>query len=225
MPRRKVRPQRASTDELILEAAERLFARYGLDGVSLRQIGAAAGSLNSSAVQYHFGSKAKLVRAIFERRLPVLEVERAKLLALAKRENLLNDPRALLSVILLPIAEARDRDGRRSYAAFLLRMRQSEGAMGPRLDAADLSPLTSHVSELLAAAAAHMPAEAYRRRFRFACDIFLSELMEADRRDAGGAQAPPEDQRLADVLDIAVAALLAPVVTRDPAAMQSCPLI
>jgi AcrR family transcriptional regulator len=52
--------------EQIVLAAERLFAERGLDGVSLREIGAAVGNANNSAVQYHFGSKDQLVRAIFE---------------------------------------------------------------------------------------------------------------------------------------------------------------
>ena len=46
-------------------AAERLFALHGIDGVSLRQIAAEAGSANNSAVHYHFGSKTGLIAAIF----------------------------------------------------------------------------------------------------------------------------------------------------------------
>ena len=61
-----------STKEQIVLAAERLFAERGIDGVSLRQIGAAAGNGNNSAVQYHFGSKDRLVQAVFEYRLPRL---------------------------------------------------------------------------------------------------------------------------------------------------------
>ena len=61
-----------STKEQILLAAERLIADHGVDGVSMRQIGSAVGSGNNSAVLYHFGSKEKLVQAIFEYRLPRL---------------------------------------------------------------------------------------------------------------------------------------------------------
>ena len=48
----------------------------GLLGVSLRQIGAAAGNGNNSAVQYHFGTKDRLVQAVFEYRLPRLRERR-----------------------------------------------------------------------------------------------------------------------------------------------------
>ena len=61
-------------------AAERLFADRGPD-VSLRDIGSAAGNGNNSAVQYHFGSKVRLVRAIFEYRMPRIHARRAMLIA------------------------------------------------------------------------------------------------------------------------------------------------
>ena len=69
-----------STKEQIVLVAERLFAERGIEGVSLRQIGAAAGNGNNSAVQYHFGSKDRLVQAVFEYRLPRLR-ERGILVA------------------------------------------------------------------------------------------------------------------------------------------------
>jgi AcrR family transcriptional regulator len=52
---------------LILDAAEWLFAEYGITSVSNRQIGAVAGQGNTSAVGYHFGSKDELIRALIRR--------------------------------------------------------------------------------------------------------------------------------------------------------------
>lgn len=52
---------------LILDAAEWLFAEHGISSVSNRQIGAAAGQGNTSAVGYHFGSKEELMRALIRR--------------------------------------------------------------------------------------------------------------------------------------------------------------
>lgn len=54
----------AETREAIMAAAERLFAEHGLAAVSNRQISEAAGQGNNTAVGYHFGAKAELVRAI-----------------------------------------------------------------------------------------------------------------------------------------------------------------
>src|SRR4051794_41890454 len=59
-----------STKEQIVLAAEALFAERGIEGVSLRQIGAAAGNGNNSAVQYHFGTKDRLGQAGVEVPLP-----------------------------------------------------------------------------------------------------------------------------------------------------------
>ena len=68
-----------STKEQIVLAAEALFAERGIEGVSLRQIGAAAGNGNNSAVQYHFGDRDALVRALYELRLEPLNVRRTEL--------------------------------------------------------------------------------------------------------------------------------------------------
>ena len=56
--------------------AERLFTRDGVDGVSLRQIAVEAGLRNPASVQYHFGSKEALLRAVVELRLPPINERR-----------------------------------------------------------------------------------------------------------------------------------------------------
>jgi AcrR family transcriptional regulator len=56
-----------ATRDAILAAAERLFAEHGVITVSNRQISEAAGQGNNTAVGYHFGTKADLVRAIVQR--------------------------------------------------------------------------------------------------------------------------------------------------------------
>jgi AcrR family transcriptional regulator len=67
------------TRELLLDSAERLFAERGVDSVSLREITTAAGA-NVASVNYHFGSKEKLVREVFRRRLGPINEERLHLL-------------------------------------------------------------------------------------------------------------------------------------------------
>jgi AcrR family transcriptional regulator len=54
--------------ELLIETAERMFAEPGIHGVSLREIGFAAGERNNGGTRYHFGDTAGLVVAIVERR-------------------------------------------------------------------------------------------------------------------------------------------------------------
>src|SRR5512134_3133369 len=67
------------TKERILDAAEALFMVQGFTATSLRMITTRAG-VNLAAVNYHFGSKDELVRAVFTRRLGPLNRERVALL-------------------------------------------------------------------------------------------------------------------------------------------------
>ncbi len=55
------------TKQRILDAAERLFAERGFDGVSLRDITAAAG-VELALANYHFGPKKELYVAVIRRR-------------------------------------------------------------------------------------------------------------------------------------------------------------
>ncbi|HGS4526970.1 TPA: TetR/AcrR family transcriptional regulator [Vibrio cholerae] len=59
---------RSSTKEKILDVAEGLFAEYGFNDTSLRTITSNAG-VNLASVNYHFGDKKTLVRAVLNRYL------------------------------------------------------------------------------------------------------------------------------------------------------------
>lgn len=63
------------TKQRILAAAERVFADEGFAGASLRAITQQA-EVNLAAVNYHFGSKTGLYRAVFERRIEPVNQER-----------------------------------------------------------------------------------------------------------------------------------------------------
>jgi AcrR family transcriptional regulator len=64
-----------STRERILRAAERIYAASGFHGMSLRDVTLLAG-VNLAAVNYHFGSKDKLILALADRRLTPINAER-----------------------------------------------------------------------------------------------------------------------------------------------------
>ncbi|GAA1875861.1 TetR/AcrR family transcriptional regulator [Actinomadura bangladeshensis] len=64
----------------LLDAAEALYAARGVDAVSLREILQEAGARNATAVQYHFGDRAGILRAIFARHAPDVEARRHALL-------------------------------------------------------------------------------------------------------------------------------------------------
>jgi len=111
----------------IVLAAERLFAFHGIDGVSLRQISAEAGSSNNSAVHYHFGSKEGLIAAIFHHRLPQLISERRLLTARCDPDDL----RSRFEAQFLPVlnlAEAPDNH----YVSFVEQVQRRAMTSGPR---------------------------------------------------------------------------------------------
>ena len=68
-----------SGKERLLDAAEQLFAQYGFDGVSVRDITEAA-RVDVALVSYHFGGKRELFVSIFQRRAEPLNSDRAKFL-------------------------------------------------------------------------------------------------------------------------------------------------
>lgn len=61
--------------ERLLDAAEELFADYGFNGVSVRQIVRAA-KVNLGAIPYHFGTKENLFKQVIYRRALPLQKER-----------------------------------------------------------------------------------------------------------------------------------------------------
>jgi AcrR family transcriptional regulator len=97
----------------ILRAAEMLFAERGLDAVSLREVAIQAGQKNTNAVQYHFGSKEGLVRAIWERHATGIEAHRAALLAQAEGDLALAEA---VDMLVTPVlAKLDDPDSGREY--------------------------------------------------------------------------------------------------------------
>ncbi|QIQ21998.1 TetR/AcrR family transcriptional regulator [Zophobihabitans entericus] len=67
------------TAEKILNAAEKLFAEYSYNEVSIRQITETA-EVKLALAHYHFGSKEELYRTLIKRRIGILSRDRTQLL-------------------------------------------------------------------------------------------------------------------------------------------------
>jgi AcrR family transcriptional regulator len=70
---RRSQAESVRTQERILDRAERLFARKGYRGVSLRELALAAG-VRPFTIQHHFGSKLGLYQAVLNRWDPEVQV-------------------------------------------------------------------------------------------------------------------------------------------------------
>ena len=75
----------ANTRDLLIDAAERLFAAQGFESATIRGITREAGA-NVAAAHYHFGSKEALLRAVLDRYIGPLNGRRIELLDAAVRE-------------------------------------------------------------------------------------------------------------------------------------------
>ena len=94
--------EQPDTKERILDAAEALFAERGLDNTSMRIITQAAG-VNLAAVNYHFGSKEELIKAVFGRRLEAINSERSRRLDAVLRQGVTLE--GLLEAFISPSLE------------------------------------------------------------------------------------------------------------------------
>lgn len=87
-PRRKSvtkADQRAATMEQILDAAEELFSKRGLYGVTLKELGQKAG-IHQSLLHYYFEDKKDLFEAVIARRAPATIERRMAALDAYERE-------------------------------------------------------------------------------------------------------------------------------------------
>ncbi len=99
------------TKTRILDGAEQMFAREGFHNTSLRALTRLA-EVNLASVNYHFGSKKALLKAVIERRLlPLNAVREEKIgtvLALASQNSRPPTAEALLRAFIEPTLEFRN---------------------------------------------------------------------------------------------------------------------
>ncbi|MFN8024805.1 MAG: TetR family transcriptional regulator [Acidimicrobiia bacterium] len=209
----KLDPRTARAREAMVLAAERLFGERGIEAVSLREVGAAAGQRNNSAAQYHFGSREGLVDAIFEYRMGAIDLRRRELLTELDASGRGHNRRALLEAVLLPLAaELGAADGVSWYARFLQQV-----AFEPGFDvfAGPLREVTGAltvVSERLLAQLTDVPAELRGQRVRLTFRYFVHSLADRERAlGAGTATSATTPLLVSDLVDTGEALLTAPV--------------
>ncbi len=113
---------KASRKTRILDAAEALFAQYGYDGVTLRQITKQAG-VDVALANYHFGPKRDLFNAVLERRADVVNNARHNALDECLRAAGAKPPtvEAIIDAYVAPLGEIHNSadEGFRHYLALI----------------------------------------------------------------------------------------------------------
>jgi AcrR family transcriptional regulator len=186
--RRKNRNRQAGTrtgKERILDTAERLFARHGFYGVSVRDITEAAG-VDVALVNYHFGSKRALFAAVFQRRAEILNPERLARLEEVRRAALPGVPSLedIVNSFTYPLLErsARGGPGWKSYFALVAQVNNSP-EWGPVLMTQYFDPLVERLIAALREALPGCPLREIYWGYQFLTGALTITFAETGRID------------------------------------------
>ncbi|USG60892.1 TetR/AcrR family transcriptional regulator [Sneathiella marina] len=91
------------TQNKIKIAAQKLFAEKGMDGVSVREIVAAAGQKNMASLHYYFRTKEDLARVLLLDAAEVIDAERVRLMDAAEAAG---GPKSVQEVLEIFVASA-----------------------------------------------------------------------------------------------------------------------
>ncbi len=215
--------RKPSTKELLIVTGELLFGRSGINGVSLREIGVAAGQTNSNVVQYHFRDKRGLISAIMNDRLYRLEAVRCERLQQLESGRT-GQPRALLRLLWEPLMSVQAADGEHTFCRFLLQyLLQPQGPEHPSRDEVayhrsrktppDLSCL-GKIRRLLRANYGMLSTGAFHARLTALSMMFLSAIVEHDNARLLTSRVRSQRFDIEPLLDLAIAGLGAPIAAR-----------
>jgi AcrR family transcriptional regulator len=193
------------TRERLIAAAEELFATQGIEAVSLREIVRASGARNATALQYHFGDRAGLVRAVLEKHHLDVDGRRHALLD-AYDAAAEDDVRALAQALVEPLA-AKLADG----PTYLQIVAELMNRPRPMLDPAVFDDPADSMFRWRELVAPLLSEEALRLHRRFV--VLRFAVVELARRADSG---PHTDDRLfvSHLVDLVTALLEAPVSAR-----------
>ncbi len=208
-----LRPRGAAL-ALIL-AAERLIAEHGSAIVSLRQITEAAGVSNSSAINYHFGSREALLLAVFQYRMGDINRRRHLYLDQLAAEDRLLDQRSLVGAMVHPLSEQlAPRPEGNSYVRFLERTSRE----GMRDTLSDMQPLMTgwlELEKLLRRTMAWLPAPVVDFRVRTMREQAVSGLASIEMMLEGGTTARADVALQVEMLIDANVTMLAGPISTD----------
>ena len=124
--RANARAASEETKSQIKAAAQMLFARHGVDAVTVQQIVAAAGQRNNAALHYHFGSKEELIRQLVVDGAAVLDERRHGMLHELERRGGPTTIREIMLVLVMPVIELGEDERWRGYIRFTSSLQASD---------------------------------------------------------------------------------------------------
>ncbi len=207
-------PGTLTTRERLIVAAERLFAIRGIGSVSSREILEAAGQRNASAINYHFGGKPALIRAIVAYRAGPLRERRRRAFAELDAAGASNDLRRLVRAFVQPLAiEVADPGSH--YVGFLSQVVPERDLGGPQTSIWDPASNQYETGQRLRRCLPDLPEAVLERRFRFAMTAIIHSLTNHRAAVDGGRADPADLDVLVDDLVDAITGMLAGPCTRS----------
>jgi AcrR family transcriptional regulator len=194
---------RPSTPEHLVVTAERLIAEEGPDAVSLRRIATAAGLRNPASVQYHFGTREALLRAVVELRVPPINEHRLRLLDGLDASGRPNDVHGLVDAMVRPLAEL---DPASRYVEFLNRVGASEAFATAYLASGRLGRSMRRIDERLEVVLGDLPPAVRAHRIQLASTSMVSAI--AAHRSGRGRRPRLDDEAFCADLVVALVGLL-----------------
>ncbi|MCB0964655.1 MAG: TetR/AcrR family transcriptional regulator [Acidimicrobiales bacterium] len=195
----------------LIDAAERIVAEQGLGAMTARAVQEAAGQANKSAVQYHFGDRDGLIRAVVEARMARANDRRTSMLLALDDDPTL---RELVEVYVLPLAESVESHEPSHWARFLL-----QAVNDPKIGVVAMDSVQSEafraVQRRLLARMDHVPEPLRPLRLGAALGFVCAAL--AAYEVAGPPDGVSADELNADLVDACVGLLTVPSTSRTPA--------
>jgi AcrR family transcriptional regulator len=192
------------TRNRLLREAERLFATRGIHRTTTREILDAAEQRNVSALSYHFGSRAGVLREILLRHGNLLDEERGELLAVGGQEATTRD---LVAALLVPLAGRLATAEGRDYLRIVAQMTGEFPAW--RVETELTPPNLRRILGLLETSPEAVPPEVRRERVVLVIMLMTSAMAERARAlDAGDPSLELDETAFVENLtDVIVAAL------------------
>jgi len=199
------------TREHILDVAEQLYGDHGIAHVSLRQIRIAADQRNDAAVQYHFGDRDGILRALSERHLPRLQAIARRV---ADESGTRPSQRRLVEAMVRPWAEyVTIGPSERAYVKIVAELGSDPTLAFGTIRDNVLPEMEAVGFALFERLAARLPVEvAGERVWTVSRFVIQTSADRARLVDAEAAARPvlPDDVFIAELVAMAAAALAAP---------------
>src|SRR5256886_6448971 len=199
--------------QALLDAAAILMDEHGVDNVTINDISQASGHRNRSAVQYHFGNRDAVIKAVIRRSMEPIDAERNMLLDHMEAIGATLTTRIVLEVVVRPLARQLLTPEGRRYFRISAQLINHPRFMTDAGDAITINTSITRCAAYILPSLDHLPAPVIAERTSEVAGFIIracsdqSRLMDSD---------PPARPRLSveaftgNLVDTVLAILQAP---------------